>query len=152
MPPRVRVSPSQAQELAVACRLGPSLLRSLADEIESERATISQSRLSEIIERFVPSEDGKVLARLLLSLAAAISRDATKISGVLDGITFALESDFKEDKRFVAWRDCRDAIGRLLSSRSIILSAKALDVSYDFERVLAASRLEALVPGEEVNE
>jgi hypothetical protein len=47
----------------------------------------------------------------------------------------------KSDPRFRDWDECRAAIKRLLETRSLTLAAKALDISYDFERVYLAGRL-----------
>lgn len=139
--PRVRISPSQADELAVACRLGPRLLNSLCDALETERATILRERVTEIIGKFVGPSDKAALTRLLFGLAAAVSRDSTKISGFFDGLTVSLTTSFKDDDRFSNWEACRGVLEQLLLSRSLLLSAKALDVSYDFERILLTSRL-----------
>jgi hypothetical protein len=93
--PRVRILPSQTDELAVACRLGKRTLNSLADTIEGQRVTIRQKRLAEIIETAVGAEDGKALTHLLLGLSATVSRDASRISGLLDGITNTINSSLR---------------------------------------------------------
>lgn len=62
-------------------------------------------------------------------------------SRLLASISTAISSSSDKDERLAAWSECGDALKELLNSRSLRLAAKALDISYDFERVYVAGRV-----------
>ena len=138
----VRVSPSQANDLAVVCALGPDRLRALADFIASQKVTIRQDVLgSLIVQSLGEGEDSEALKRVLFGLSSLSSRDFDGIPGVVESVTKTIQTKYGEDDRFTNWSSCTVELSNLLQTKSVFLTAKAIDVSYDFERVLTSSRI-----------
>jgi hypothetical protein len=139
--PNFRLSPSQRHDIAVACEIGASRLGMIASKIDALGLTIRRSRIEKILHDNLGQETGTALGHLLFGIAGTFRRTPTSAKDFLDGISAAIEAASEEEPSFKKWGDCRPALERLLTTQSISLAAKVLDISYDFERVYLAGRL-----------
>jgi hypothetical protein len=138
--PRIILNTPQRNDLAIACAVGKDGLERVARKLENTNRTIQRSVVDAIIKSEIGDKDGEVVSRLLFGLAGPLRREIGTVEELLDGISQAIESNFKSDTRLTEWPTCKPAFLRLLRSSSVSLSAKALDISYDFERVYTSSR------------
>jgi hypothetical protein len=138
--PRISLTASQRDDLAATCAVGPEALGRVASKIQNEGQTIRRHDIDDIIKREVGAEAGETVSRFLFGIAGPLRRDVATANDMLNGISRAIDRSFKGDRRFANWPDCVPALLRLLTLPSITLAAKALDISYDFERVYASAR------------
>ena len=139
--PRLRLTTSQRDGLAQLLELGPNLLSLLAERLESQTFTIRREVVEKTIVEIAGPERGPTVARLLFGLAGSFRRSFMTPDDLVAGIGNAVETVYKNEARFSAWSDCKDAVLRLLTVRSLALAAKAIDISYDFERVYTSGRV-----------
>jgi hypothetical protein len=139
--PRIRLTAAHKDELALACELGPGKLKAIAHAIDAAEFTIRRSQIEETIKAQIGPEKGVVLARLLFGIAGIFRRTSLSAADALDRVEQSLNKDDSEDTRFGNWNECRAQLKLILETRSLSLAAKALDISYDFERVYLAGRL-----------
>ena len=139
--PRFRLTPTNKDDLAAVCALGPALLTRVWNRMQSEAFTIRRDRVEQVIEAEAGSVGSAALSRVLFGVAGAFRRTDMSASEALDGLTQALGDHFEDDDPLLAWADCKPILLGLLETRSIKFAAKAIDISYDFERVYVAGRL-----------
>jgi len=139
--PNFRLSDSQVADLAVACEIGGSRLEEIAVNIARQKPTIRRSKIEAILQENLGPEKGVTMARLLFGIAGTFRRASLSAKEVLDAITPAVKAREHQDERLRAWGGCRAGLERLLITQSISLAAKAIDISYDFERVYITGRL-----------
>jgi hypothetical protein len=138
---RIKLSESQAIDLAAVCDLGHSALNAVALAIESSPTTIRQSVLRHIVAQTIGNDKAPALCRVIFGLSSLSARDSTKALEIVDGVSNTLKDQVPDDARFIQWVECSPELIKILQSKSVFLAAKTLDVSYDFERVLTASRV-----------
>ena len=139
---RFRLTSSHKDDLATVCALGKDRLDKLADAIDAADFTIQRSRIEKIITDALGNADlGEIITRVLLGIAGTFRRNFASAQDAINGLTQGLQSAHDNDARFKNWEDCVPALSRLLGTRSVKLAAKAIDISYDFERVYIAGRL-----------
>ncbi len=138
---QIRLSASQRDDLAAVCALGSVELDKVVSRLESDNFTIRRSQIGESIKAVVGSDNGVILSRFLFGLAGNFRHTFFSPDVALDKIARSLGETVRTDERFTNWVECRASLRRILETRSVSLSAKALDVSYDFERVYLAGRL-----------
>lgn len=139
--PRFKLSPSQRDDLAAVCEIGAAPLEKIAAKIDVQKLTISRSKIETVLRENLGPEKGAAVARVAFGIAASFRRTVSTAHEVLDRITPTIEAVSQEDSRLKAWAACRVGLERLLATQSVSLAAKALDISYDFERVYIAGRL-----------
>ena len=138
----IRILPEQADDLAAVCALGAATLQATRAAIENAELTIKRDRLRELIASKVDEEiSATKLCRVVFGLSAIGSRNATTISDTIDGLTATLASEYKDDGRFANWSDVSPALLAILLCESVYLAAKAIDVAYDFERIMSDCRI-----------
>jgi hypothetical protein len=139
--PVFRLSASQRHEIAVVCGIGAARLGEIASKIAFQDLTIRRSKIEGVLHEEVGQENGAALANLLFGIAGTFRRTPTSAREFLDRISGAIEAASEDEPRLKIWDECRPAIEQLLTTQSISLAAKALDISYDFERVCIAGRI-----------
>jgi hypothetical protein len=138
--PQIRLNVSHKSDFAAVCELGAETLAKIADRVEAG-FTIRRSQIELTIQEVIEPEQSAILGRVLFGIASTFRRFSLTPDDALERITKSLGEVLQEDARFAKWAECRPALKRLLDTRSIFLAAKALDISYDFERLYLAGRL-----------
>ncbi len=138
---RIKISSSQAKDLAAVCALGPEGIAAAKRRVDSSGLTIRQSKVSSSLTDGLDVEAGEALRNVVFGLSGLWSRDVKKVPEVLDSVSKSLDRDFPNDTRFSNWKNCVSSLEELFTSEPVFLAAKAIDISYDFERVLTSSRV-----------
>jgi hypothetical protein len=128
-------------DLAALCAIGGERLRQVVERINAAPFTIRRSQIETIISESLGAEEAAPIVRVLFGIAGTFRRDFSSASAVLEALTRSINALPNGDERLKPWPDCKEALGALLASRSLSLAAKALDISYDFERVYVAGRI-----------
>jgi hypothetical protein len=136
-----RLTAGHKDDLAVVCEVGVDGLNKIADRLDSDGFTIRRSQIDRAIRDVVGDDNGAIVSRILFGIAGTFRRSLSTPDDAIGGLTHALGDSLTTDSRFKHWNDVLPAVRRLLATRSLSLAAKALDVSYDFERVYIAGRL-----------
>lgn len=141
--PTIRLNKSQADALASACNLGSDSLLRMAGVLESERANlISPASLRQIIARETSDATARTVARFLIGLATLRRRSFATASELLDGVAEGLPTVHAWDEAGLArWRSCRPALEKLLESKLLVLTAKAVDLVFDFAEFCIGVRI-----------
>jgi len=139
--PRFRLTSTQRSGLATACEIGAVSLDRIAKRISSEKLTIRRSKIEEVMCEEIGAERGSILAQLVFGIAGTFRRTLTNPKEFLDRLEDSFPSGSDADERLSTWGASRPALQRLLETESVLLAAKAIDISYDFERVYIAGRL-----------
>lgn len=135
-----RLSRSQQDNLAAVCKIGSVALQAVADELESAGFVISKDKITDLMDKTVGPDRGAELAGFVFGVVAGYRRNKDAAKAALRTIDQFVASGGEPDGPLSTWAACRPALERLLSSESVRLAAKALDVSYDFERVYMDGR------------
>jgi hypothetical protein len=139
MPQRnARLSRAQADDVAVICSWGSDALMQIAAAIEKSPPTIQKQKIRQTIATEIGGDKAEIVSRVLVSLAGALRRNFASPRELIDGL--ALPPDWTDAQR-AKWRDCEGAIEKLLSIESVVLAAKATDLSYDVERFCVGARI-----------
>lgn len=137
----LRVLPSQADDLAAVCAIGAQTLDRVAAELSSAALTIKRSRLRELIGTVLADTQATILCRVVFGLSTFESRKASGIEEIIDSLTTTLNARYAGDDRFADWGRVSKSLLGILKNPSVNLSAKAVDISYDFERILTDFRI-----------
>jgi hypothetical protein len=135
------LSPAQRDDIATVCDVGSQQLRNIARRLDEQGLTIRRSKVEALLREQAGDESGSAIARLAFGIAGTFRRTSSTAKEFLDRITPAIKAASADDPRLEQWSECRDDFERLLATDSLALSAKALDISYDFERVYLAGRV-----------
>jgi hypothetical protein len=139
MPDRVvRLSKTQAEDIAAICAIGREALTCIAAAIEKLPVTIKKEKIQNAIAVEFGEEKAEPLARVLFGLATVHRRNFVTVSTLLD--ILSLPADWTDAQR-AKWQECRPVIERMLSSESVVLAAKATDLSFDVERFCVGARI-----------
>lgn len=138
---KVSVSDTQRKDLSTACEIGGETLSRLADSLHSEGLLLREEQIEQVIGRVVGEQRKESLCRLLSGLSASLVNSPYSAADLLAGITSALKKRFPDDTSLSTWPSCVPAMRDLLQSESIMLAAKALDVTNDAERLMRTSRI-----------
>jgi hypothetical protein len=139
MPERIiRLSKTQADDIAVIISIGREALTRIATVIEKLPVTIKREKVEEAIAAQFGEEKAESLGRVLFGLATVHRRNFVTIPALLD--ILSLPSDWDDSKR-AKWQEFRPILERMLSSESVVLAAKATDLSFDVERFCVGARI-----------
>lgn len=136
-----RLMASHKDDLATICGLGGRKLVAIADRIESSKLTIRRTKIDKMLMDEIGEGPGTALSSVLFGIAGTFRRAAISAGDALERVGQSLGDAKETDTRFAKWDECRGPLKRILETRSVTLAAKALDVSYDFERVYLAGRI-----------
>jgi len=136
-----RLTMSHKDDLAAICAMGSRTLGAVAKKIELADFTIRRSQIERIMQDLLGPENGAALSRVIFGVASTFRRGFLTADEALDKVAQSLGDARQKDVRFRNWDECRPALKAVLETRSVSLAAKALDISYDFERVYLAGRL-----------
>lgn len=140
--PAIRLSKRQSDALGVICSLNKDAFERLLKAVNPSQVTISRRKLEVAISRAMPrSADAASVGKFLFGLALSIRRMSVTPSEMLEAITDDIAASMQDDATFTRWREVRPEMERLLSAPSLLLSAKAFDIAYDFERVYTSGRM-----------
>ena len=131
------LSKKQADDIAAVCELGFDTLNKIAAAVEAMPLTIKKKKIQETIAAQFGAEKAGALERVLFGLAAVHRRNFDDASSLLDAV---VPPSWDKAQR-VMWQECRPALERLLSAESIILAAKAIDLSFDVEQFCIGVRI-----------
>ena len=137
----IRIQPSQADDLAAVCAMGSDALNRVAAAIAEAPITIKRERLKELVKGSLSDGDPEVLCRVIFGLSSIESRRVDLIDDAVAGITAALKIKFSHESRFSEWDRVAASLLTILKCKSVYFTAKAADISYDFERLLTACRI-----------
>jgi hypothetical protein len=135
-----RLTRSQEHSLSAICAIGESGLRRVADRLDQTGLLISRAKIESEIVGQVGQDHGTELARFLSGIAIGFRQDSSAPEATLNRISDLLGQLPEPDDRFSSWQSCLPLLVRLLASPSIRLAAKALEISYDFERLYQTAR------------
>lgn len=139
--PALRLSKSQIEDIAAVCIFGPERLPHIARALGSLPLTIKRSVIRGVIADEVSDEEARALERLLFGLATANRRGVGPIGEILDGVRQSLANQNWERDALDRWDHCRPLLEQLLRLPTVLATAKALDLSYDFARLAMATRI-----------
>ena len=133
------LSKFQLSNLVEVCAIGPGGLSAAADRLDAADLVLAKGKVDSMLAESVGVSAGEELSRFLFGVMANYRQNPDVADAVLQRITDYAASH-PDERGMVSWPACRPAVERLLGSQSIKLAAKAIDVSYDFERVYGGGR------------
>jgi hypothetical protein len=139
--PAIILTKSLTDDLTVVASLGSDRLQRVARAIESLPRTIDRSKLRQTAADEVGDDAAETLIRFLFGLAVARRHGVPSIVPLLDDVRAGLTRLKWKDEDLNQWDSSRPILERLLNLPSIITTAKALDLSYDFARVCVTTRI-----------
>jgi Sec-independent protein translocase protein TatA len=139
--PTLRLTKSQMEDIAAVCAFGPERLPGIARAIGGLPLTIKRSAIRAAIADEVGDEQARPLVRLLFGLATANRRGIGPIGELMDGVRQTLANQKWEPDDLARWDACRPLLEQLLRLPTVVATAKALDLSYDFARLCMATRI-----------
>jgi hypothetical protein len=139
--PRIILPSSHTEDLAVVCSIGAGTLFGIAQRIEEAGPTIRRAPIEQIMLDEAGPQKGSILSYVVFGIAASFRRRSMAANDILDRLEASIKSAAKDDQRFRDWGECRRALSQILQTTSVTVAAKALDISYDFERIYVAGRL-----------
>lgn len=137
----LRILPSQADDMAAVCAIGATALRQVSEAIGNAELTIKRERIRDTVLTIVPEPRASNLCRLIFGLSVVGSRNAKTIADTIEGVSITLKADYANEDRFTNWGEVSGPLLAILQCESVYLAAKAIDVAYDFERILTDCRI-----------
>ena len=137
---RPGLSRTQQDGIASICAIGADKLSRVAARLNQVDLMIDKGRIQAVMVEEVGKAEGEELLQFLFALAVGARQDRSAPFATLDRISSFVRQRQQEDERLAVWPECQPVLAELLNSNSIRAAAKALDVSYDFERVYQAGR------------
>lgn len=134
------LSKAQERNVEAICAIGPSGLARVEDRLRSEPLMVDRNAIERLIVEEVGDDNGVELARFLFGIAIGFRQDSSAPDAALAQVSDRVDRSADATTRFASWSECRPILGLLLGSKSIRASTKAMEVSYDFERVYQAAR------------
>jgi hypothetical protein len=137
----IPLTKAQADELAVVCAKGRERLHRLASTLEERGVIISPTRLKAIVAEEVRDDSG-VVTRQLMTWASFGTRNYVPSSEIVSGLTAGLRSlSAWEEATWSRWEECKADLQRLLDALPVRLSAKALDLSFEFTNYCISAQI-----------
>jgi hypothetical protein len=137
---RPKLTSSQESSLLAICAIGAAGLSRVVDKLSNTKLLINAVHIRSLIVAEVGDVDGEHLASFLFGIAVANRRDPESDDSALENLSAVVEGQIDREPRFAGWPSCRPLLAELLKSPSIRASTKAMDVSYDFERIYVDGR------------
>lgn len=141
--PRLRLSESQARDLLQVCELGPGRLQDLTAILNNpnDSPIISRALLRSRMSQAIPDDEIEPTTRLLFGLAIIARDNFVSSSEFLTALDRAVAELNWESARQKFWQDAREPLIQALYARDLVLSAKAMDLIFDFEKYCLNSRI-----------
>jgi hypothetical protein len=140
--PTIRLTKSQEDALAAACALGSERLLKISGALDSDDSSmIKPAKLRQMIADQTDQGTARIVARFLIGLATLRRRSFSSASELLDGLSEGLAAVAWDTDRLDAWRKCRPAFEKLLESKVVALTAKAVDLTFDFSEFCIGARI-----------
>lgn len=141
--PRFRISDSQAKDLLRACELGPDRLADLAAVLNNkdEPPIISRAILRERMSQAIQDDDIEPVSRVLFGLSIIARDNFVSSAEFATAFDLAVATLGWNEEKQELWRRTRDPIIKVLYARDLTLSAKAMDLIFDFEKFCLNSRI-----------
>jgi hypothetical protein len=137
----ISLTPTRQAQLATICAIGRDGPLKLADRLDELGVVVDPAKLRESMASQLGDDSAEALQYFLLGLAISIRRGVTTAQDALDAIGRSIVSQSPDAPSRFSWDDCRPAIERLMASKSVVLAAKAEDLSSDFAQFCVDSRL-----------
>jgi hypothetical protein len=137
---KTQLTGSQKDNLLAICELGAAPLRRIVDALATTKLLIRLEDIRALIVAEAGEQHGEHLATFLFGVAVAHRRDASSPDATLENVSDLVSQLTVSDPSLARWPECRPILTELLHSKSIRAATKALDVSYDFERLYLDGR------------
>lgn len=138
----IKLSTSQVDDIIAICALGPDALSRVVNALQTRPLTIKPTALRQTIAAEIGEEPAKVMERFVLGVATTHRRGSIATSNLLDSIHQSLVSAVGADTpELEKWNQSRPFIEKIFGVKSVEWSAKAVDLSYDFEQLFITSRI-----------
>lgn len=145
MAARLEIGETQLADLKRVCSLGPDVVAAIGDRLENlQKPTLRPGQLIEIIQDTLNgnSEAAESVCRQSLALNGLMRQAGLSLDKIASGIDNAIEEFAEEEPQLSKdWKLCRDAFLRVVSTRAARLTAKAIDLSYDFANLFRRGRI-----------
>ena len=147
---------SQFESVIAICEIGPLKLQQVVAHLDARNLVISSDDIRTLIAEDVGKENADHLTSFVFGIAVAHRRDEGLPEAILSDVTAMIASRAEGEARLSAWPDCVPSLIKLLQSKSVRAATKAIEVSYDFERIYVDGRFITSVrpiydaPGSEV--
>jgi len=130
----------QRRNLAAVCSIGADRLTKVADALDSAGFVFSKPEIDRLIDDAVGEVGGPQLSSFVFGLTAGFRQDDTVPEDTLRMLSRFVSAYDGNDQKYDAWEACEPVLARLLNSPSVRLTSKALDISYDFERLYLSGK------------
>lgn len=137
--PSPTLTQNQMSNLAKVCSIGADGVQAAADAVEGAGFVLAKVQIEKLISEAVGEQAGNELATFLFGVTVGSRQDPAVPDMILRRISDYMATQ-PADSPYRAWDACRPHLARLLGSQSVRLAAKAVDVSYDFERIYLQGR------------
>lgn len=135
---RSRLSDTQVATLTALTKINISDLQAISSELSAAPFTVDPDDVRERIERIAGSEPGRQLHSFLFTLLASVRSDDQSPEATLANVGAQVKTALPSLAE--GWEPREAIFKAILGSRSVRTSAKAIQVSYDFERVFLEGR------------
>ena len=135
-----RLRSSQQDNLAAVCAIGADRLRAVADALDAAGFVIAKTRIEGVMNDAIGETDGSELASFVFGVTSGVRQNNSAPDETLRMLSEFVAADIGESQRYVSWESCKPELSRMLHSESVRLATKAIDVSYDFERIYMNGR------------
>lgn len=145
MATQFEIGDAQLADLRRVCLLGPDLLSSVAELLEGQKTLpLQPDQLLELVQPALGGDraDAESVCRQTLALNGLMRQTNLGVDDLASGLSKAIESYEEEDPEFVrAWQNSREQFLRLIGTKACRLTAKAIDLAYDFANLFRRGRI-----------
>ncbi|WLD14895.1 hypothetical protein [Planctellipticum variicoloris] len=145
MATQFEIGDEQLADLRRVCFLGPDLLSAVAQVLEGLRTLpLQPDQLLVLVQGALGGDrsDAESVCRQSLALNGLMRQANLAIEDLASGLDKAIEAYEEDDPEFIrSWRNSREPFLRLVGAKACRLTAKAIDLSYDFANLFRRGRI-----------
>ncbi|MEX2139714.1 MAG: hypothetical protein WD894_10660 [Pirellulales bacterium] len=139
---QLRASKHQLADFKRIAELGSGRLEEVRERLQQlDKPTLHPQELIGIVRKLL-AEDAEPLVRELLSFQGLVRQTGRPVEDVISGIHDAIErqgADSGLDS--TAWADVEEAIKLLVQEKSVRLTARAIELAYDYANLLRRTKI-----------
>lgn len=138
----LKLTEKLGDDLTTVSKLGVAALAALGDLLsQHDPCLIKPADLRKAIVEALGAEAAPSIERVLLGLSGLRRQGHVSATELLDSLNYAIESENWDASRREGWLSIQEPLAKLLDSRSVIVTAKAVDLLYDYEHFFVSAKI-----------
>jgi hypothetical protein len=138
----LKVPKSLASDLESLASLGNDALSALVDRLQAHEGCIFKpAELRTMIDKAIAPPDAETVENVLMGLSALRRRSDASVEEILDGLSRGIAQYGWDAALQEGWDKIQPSLLLLLQQPSIVVTAKAVDLLYDYDHFFVGAKI-----------